>query len=56
MLEDVDLTEKVFSPDIDLLKGKTTRKWLTPIFSSIIDILTELLRVNEEVEILLVSL
>ena len=52
----MDLAKKTFGPDIGLLKGKTARKWLILVFSSMIDIPTELLRVNEEVEILLVSL
>ena len=49
--EDVNLAEKVFSPDIGSLKSKTTRKRPIPMFSNVIDIPTELLRVNEEVEI-----
>ena len=55
-LEDVDLAEKTFGPNISLLKGKTTRKRPIPVFSSVIDIPTELLRMNEEVEISLDSL
>ena len=51
MSEYADLVEKVFGPNIGPLKGETTRKWLTLMFSSIIDIPTKLLRVNEEVEI-----
>jgi hypothetical protein len=54
--EDMDLIEKVFSSNISLLKSKTARKRLIPIFSSIIDIPTALLRLNEEVEISLDSL
>ena len=47
----MDLTEKTFGPDISLLKGKPTRKQLILIFSNAIDIPTELLRVNKEVEV-----
>ena len=46
---DIDLIEKVLSSNISSLKCKTTRRRLIPIFSSITDIPTELLRANEEV-------
>ena len=54
--EDMDLVEKAFGSDISSLKGETTRKRLIPMSSSVTDIPTKLLRVNEKVEILLDSL
>lgn len=48
--EDVNLSEKEFNPDVGSLKGKTTRKRPIPVVRNLIDIPTELLRVNEEVE------
>ena len=56
ILEDTNLAKKAFSLNMSSSKSKTARKRLIPIFSSIIDIPTALLRLNEEVEISLDSL
>ena len=56
ILEDTELAKKAFGPDISFLKSKTTRKRLISMLSSTIDIPTELLSANKEVEILLNSL
>jgi len=56
ILEDTELAKKAFGPDISSLKSKTTRKRLISMLSSTIDIPTELLSANKEVEILLNSL
>ena len=52
----MNLIEKKLSLIISSLKCKTARKKLISVSSSIMDVLTELLRVNKKVEILLDSL
>ena len=47
--EDINLAEKAFGPDVGALKGKTTQKRTTPVFSNAIEIPTELLSINKEI-------
>lgn len=49
--KDVDLAETIFGPDVGAIKGKTTRQRPTPINDTKIEIPSELLAVNEEVEL-----
>ena len=55
-IEDLNLTEKAFDLNIGSSKSKTMRRRLISVFSNIEVISTKLLRVNKEVEILLVGL
>ena len=49
--EDVILAENSYGPDVGSIKAKTTRTSLTPPFSNIIEITTELLHIQEEITI-----
>ena len=47
--KDVNLAEKAFGPDVGSMKGKSTRKTPIPAMSNVIEIPTELLRLNEDI-------
>ena len=47
--EDINLAEKAFGPDVGSLKGKITRSRPLPAQSNVIEIPTELLRINEDI-------
>ncbi|KAL7564642.1 hypothetical protein ACA910_009330 [Epithemia clementina (nom. ined.)] len=49
-VEDIDLAEQIFGPDIGSLKGKLTRKRPTPIVNDYIEIPSELIRQHEDVQ------
>ena len=56
MLVNINLVEKVFGPNIEAIKSKTTKRAPTPIFSNVIEILKELLFIQEEVVLQIDSL
>ena len=48
-MEDINLVEKAYGPDVGSIKAKTTRTAPTPAFSNIIEIPSELLHIQEEI-------
>ena len=51
--KDINLAQKAFGPDIGSMKGKTTRSKPTPAFRDTIEIPHKLLRINEEIVLLI---
>ena len=47
--EDINLAEKAFGPDIGAIKAKTTRQAPTPAYSNVVEILSELLSIQEDI-------
>ncbi|KAL7577185.1 hypothetical protein ACA910_003520 [Epithemia clementina (nom. ined.)] len=50
-VEDIDLAEQIFGPDIGSLKGKSTRQRPTPIVNDYIEIPSELILQHEDVQL-----
>ena len=50
-LEDIDIASKIFVPDIASLKGKSTRTKTTPVIEDNIQVPTELINNNVNVEL-----
>ncbi|KAL7556597.1 hypothetical protein ACA910_003488 [Epithemia clementina (nom. ined.)] len=50
-VEDIDLADQIFGPDIGSLKGKLIRKRPTPIVNDYIEIPSELIRQHEDVQL-----
>jgi hypothetical protein len=48
-IEDINLAEKIFGPDIGALKGKTTRQKPTPVINDYIEIPEELINNHQKV-------
>jgi hypothetical protein len=48
-IEDINIAEKIFGPDIGALKGKTTRKKPTPVIEDYIEIPPELIHNHQHV-------
>ena len=48
-MEDVDNTEKIFGPDIGMMKGKTTRWSPTPVKKDEVQIPKELIEKNQDI-------
>ena len=50
-VEDIDIAESIYGPDVATLRGKTTRSRPTPVVSDIISIPTELIAAQHNVEL-----
>ena len=52
-VEDVNIAEKIFGPDMDTLKGKSTRKKPKPVKSDTVEIPPEIKEKHSKVTLLL---
>ena len=50
-LDDINMAETIFGPDVASIKGKTTRKKVKPVVHNLVKVPTELLNTHKNVEL-----